>query len=169
MRNMIYNVVYAFENGSTLVKATDVEKVVDLGKQCSVYLCGGALVERDGEMYQVVYVNSPIWAAQRAVVEMFRNGFAEVRVEDNAEFHELCDLLCIPERGGAYVKDSQIFYVNNGSTLCADYKAYIGQSLFGCVKRERGIEYLRTCERAVKRVGNSRQGEIRWRGVVYKI
>jgi hypothetical protein len=126
MRNTIYAMINAFENGSTLVKATDVAKVVDLAKQCSVYLCGGALIERDGEMYQVVYVNSPIWDAQRAVVEMFRNGFAEVRVEDNAEFHELCDLLGIPERGGAYVKDSQIFYVDNGSSLCADYKAYIG-------------------------------------------
>lgn len=126
MKNTINSVVFAFENGSVVVKVADVEKVVDLAKRCSVYLCGGALIERDGEMYQLVYVNSPIWDAQRAVVEMFRNGFAEVRVEDNAEFHELCDLLGIPERGGAFLEDlKQIFYVDNGSSLCADYKAYI--------------------------------------------
>lgn len=127
MKNTIYSVVFAMENSSVVVKATDVEKVVDLAKQCSVYLCGGALIEKDGVMCQNVYVNSPIWNAQRAVVEMFRNGFAEVRVEDKEEFHALCDLLEIPERGGAFLEhSSQIFYVNNGSDLCADYKAYIG-------------------------------------------
>ena len=126
MKNTINSVVFAFENCSVVVKAADVAKVVNLAKQCGVYLCGGALIERDGETYQVVYVNSPIWDAQRAVVEMFRNGFAEVRVEDNAEFHELCDLLGIPERGGAWTNNAQIFYVDNGSTLCAEYKAYIG-------------------------------------------
>lgn len=127
MKNTIYAMVFAFENGSVVVKAADVAKVVDLAKQCGVYLCGGALIEKDGVMYQNVYVNSPIWDAQRAVVEMFRNGFAEVSVEDKEEFHALCDLLEIPERGGAFLEDcKQIFYIDNGSTLCAEYKAYIG-------------------------------------------
>lgn len=122
MRN---SVIYAMENGSVVVKANDVAKVVDLAKQCGVYLCGGRLIERGGEMSQEVYVNSPIWDAQRAVVEMFRNGFAEVRVEDHAEFHELCDLLEIHERGGAWTNNAQIFYVD-GNSLCAEYKAYNG-------------------------------------------
>lgn len=122
MRN---SVIYAMENGSVVVKANDVAKVVDLAKQCGVYLCGGTLIERDGELFQEVYVNSPIWDAQRAVVEMFRNGFAEVRVEDHVEFHALCDLLGIPERGGAFLEDcKQIFYIDGN--LCAEYKAYIG-------------------------------------------
>ena len=126
MKNTINDVIFAFENGSVVVNANDVSAVVDLAKQCGVYLCGGALIEKDGVMYQDVYVNSPIWDAQRAAVEMFRNGFAEVRVEDNAEFHALCDLLEIPARGGAFIEHSQIFYVDNGNSLCADYKAYIG-------------------------------------------
>lgn len=103
--DMMKSVIELAKNGSVVVDAEHVGKVVAMAQSVGIIACGGALIERnDGGFDKLLYTeyDTPAWVAM--VEELEQKKWAEVAHEYVEEFAKACHALGVCVHGGAIVE-----------------------------------------------------------------